>query len=149
MLNDLETRLKSLWEKGDPPDTVSYYDDKTQQVVSISYARMVGCLAKEMGHATLNMLHASVGVSGESGELLDAVKKVWVYNKDMDLDNIIEELGDLEFYMQYLRLELGLSRQQILRANAKKLGKRYAEGKYSDKAAQDRADKQDGETPSQ
>jgi NTP pyrophosphatase (non-canonical NTP hydrolase) len=145
MLENLEQTLKDLWAKGDPPDTVSWYDEETQQLKHLSYARMVGCLAKEMGHETLNMLHAAVGVSGESGELIDAVKKVWVYNKEVDLGNIIEEMGDIEFYLQYMRIVLGLSRQQILSANARKLGKRYAAGHYSDAAAQARADKQNGE----
>jgi NTP pyrophosphatase (non-canonical NTP hydrolase) len=80
------------------------------------------------------------GVSGEAGELLDAIKKYVVYNKPIDLENVIEELGDLEFYMEKIRQNLGITREQTLVANIEKLGKRYANG-YSDKAAQERADK--------
>lgn len=90
---------------------------------------------------TESMLHAAVGISSEAGELLDAVKKVWVYNKPLDTDNLIEELGDLEFYMQALRFQLGVSREQILQANITKLEKRYPTG-YTDAAAQARADKE-------
>jgi hypothetical protein len=36
------------------------------------------------------MLHCVVGISGEAGELLDAVKKTWVYGKALDHDNLIE-----------------------------------------------------------
>jgi NTP pyrophosphatase (non-canonical NTP hydrolase) len=86
-------------------------------------------------------LHMAVGVAGESGELLDAIKKYVIYNKDVDLENVIEELGDLEFYMEGLRQRLGITRQETLAANIVKLSKRYKAATYSDKAAQERADK--------
>ena len=58
----------------------------------------------------------------------------------IDIDNIIEELGDLEFYMEGLRQLLGIYRPEVLKANLKKLRERYPAG-YSDSAAIDRADK--------
>lgn len=90
----------------------------------------------------LTRLHAVVGISGEAGELLDAVKKETMYNKKPDLENIIEELGDLEFYMEALRQAYDITREQTIRANIAKLGVRYSSGTYSDKQAQERADKQ-------
>lgn len=89
-----------------------------------------------------HILHMAVGVSGEAGELLDAVKKATVYNKPIDLVNVIEELGDLEFYMEGLRSALGISREDCLTANIDKLLVRYSSGRYSDAQAQQRADKQ-------
>lgn len=89
----------------------------------------------------VDLIHAVLGISGEAGELLDAVKKHAVYNKELDRENVIEELGDLEFYMEQLRQRLGITRQETLDANIAKLAKRYAGLNYSDKAAQDRADK--------
>lgn len=88
-----------------------------------------------------DLLHMAVGVSGEAGELLDAVKKHVIYNKPIDLENIVEELGDLEFYMEGLRQNLGITREETLTANIAKLSVRYAGLTYSDQAAQDRADK--------
>lgn len=90
-----------------------------------------------------HILHMVVGISGEAGELLDAIKKNVVYQKDLDMDNVIEELGDLEFYMEGLRQAVGVNRETCLRANYNKLHTRYAAGKYSDQAAQERADKKD------
>lgn len=91
-------------------------------------------------------LHMAVGISGEAGELLDAVKKNAVYKKPIDRENVIEELGDLEFYMEGLRQNLNITRQETLEANKIKLltGKkaRYKSGKYSDDQAQKREDKQ-------
>jgi NTP pyrophosphatase (non-canonical NTP hydrolase) len=97
---------------------------------------IIASLTPEKAHA----LHMAVGISGESGELLDAVKKHVIYNKPLDRENVIEELGDLEFYMEGLRQGFDITRKETLDANIAKLGVRY-KGGYSDKAAQERADK--------
>lgn len=114
----------------------------------IEHSEMVTRLAKpgeaivhQMTSSKAHILHMAIGVSGESGELLDAVKKAVIYNKMLDRDNAIEELGDLEFYMEGLRQGLGITREETLVANINKLDKqRYPNG-YSDAAAQERADK--------
>lgn len=92
-----------------------------------------------------HLIHMTMGVCGEAGELLDAVKKAVIYRKPLDLENVIEELGDIEFYLEGLRQGLNLSREQCLQHNVNKLNKRYAGGTYSDSAAQARADKPTGE----
>lgn len=114
----------------------------------IDYTDMVKTLAKsgdiiarELTGSDAHILHMAVGVSGEAGELLDAVKKRVVYRKELNVENVIEELGDLEFYMEGLRQGLGLTRQQCIDHNVAKLSKRYEGLKYSDAAAQIRADK--------
>ena len=57
-------------------------------------------------------LHMIIGVSGEAGELVDCVKKAIIYRKPIDMENLIEELGDLEFYMEGLRQSFGITRSQ-------------------------------------
>lgn len=89
-----------------------------------------------------NLLHMAVGVSGEAGELLDAIKKATIYSKPLDRENLVEELGDLEFYLEGVRAECGITRSETLTHNKLKLlGKRYASGSYSDAQAVARADK--------
>jgi len=111
------------------------------------HAVMVRALAKdgaliadEMTPHSAHILHMAVGVSGESGELLDAVKKAVIYNKEIDRKNIVEELGDLEFYMEGLRQGLCITREETIDHNIKKLGVRYGK-EYSDVSAQVRKDK--------
>jgi NTP pyrophosphatase (non-canonical NTP hydrolase) len=114
-----------------------------------AHADMVSVLAKP-GHKiilgltgkTAHELHMAVGVSGEAGELLDAVKKSSIHGKPIDRDNVVEELGDLEFYMEGLRQSLNITREECIEHNMKKLSKRYESGKYSDAQAQARADKE-------
>ncbi len=83
----------------------------------------------------------ATGIAGEAGELLDAVKKAVAYNRPLDVENVREELGDLEFYMAGLRQCCGITREETLIANKNKLGKRYSGHQYSDQQAHDRADK--------
>lgn len=105
-----------------------------------TYPDFVEALFKDMGPRD-DLAHAAMGISGEAGELLDAIKKHWAYGKQLDIVNVIEELGDLEFYMQALRNSLGLSRDEIIRGNIAKLSTRYASLSYSDAQAIARADK--------
>lgn len=116
--------------------------------MEIDHKDMVRTLAKpgedilqSMTSGDAHLIHMAIGISGEAGELLDAIKKAVIYNKPLDVENIIEELGDLEFYMEGLRQFLAVDREQTLQANIAKLSVRYQGLKYSDKAAQTRADK--------
>lgn len=132
----------------DAEDGVSVDIEDGTNVESINHSDMVAQLAKpgqdivdQMTAGDAHTLHMAVGISGESGELLDAVKKAVMYRKQIDMENIIEELGDIEFYMEGLRQGLGITREETIEANIEKLGKRYKGHNYSDQQAQDRADK--------
>lgn len=114
----------------------------------ITHSAMVRGLAKDgdaiidsLDRSKAHLLHMVVGVSGEAGELLDAVKKHVIYNKELDVHNVIEELGDIEFYLEGIRQELGIERDETIKHNMDKLSQRYATRKYSDDQAQARADK--------
>ena len=127
---------------------MSYPHYEDEKPSSVEYAGMVATLAKpgetirrELTAHDAHRLHMAVGISGEAGELLDSIKKAVVYRKQYDQENVIEELGDLEFYMEGLRQSLGITRQETLAANFAKLEKRYRGHEYSDQAAQERADK--------
>lgn len=115
---------------------------------TISHPEMVTALVKDgqliiddLNPETADLLHMGVGVAGEAGELLDAIKKNAIYKKPLDRENVIEELGDLEFYMERIRQLIGATREEVLESNIAKLGKRYEGFKYNNQAAQDRADK--------
>lgn len=116
--------------------------------MKIVYGDMVKALTKpgqsildSLGAEQAHIIHMTLGISGEAGEILDAVKKSAIYKKELDVENLIEELGDIEFYLEGLRQGLGITRELTIKANIAKLGKRYEGFKYSDKAAQERADK--------
>ena len=86
-------------------------------------------IAEQMTAQEAHSLHMGVGISGEAGELLDAIKKYVVYKNPLDMVNVVEELGDLEFYMEGLRQGLGISREETIQANNMLQMLRY--GSYS------------------
>lgn len=89
----------------------------------------------------INLFHMMIGISGEAGELLDQIKKHIIYDKPLDRENVVEELGDLEFYMEGLRQELGITREETIEGNIKKLSVRYGQLKYRNEDAIARVDK--------
>ena len=91
--------------------------------------------------APMMKLHAALGVCGEAGELGDAIKKEVIYGKPLDMPNLVEELGDLRFYIQAVQNIYGIPESLLLQYNADKLSKRYASLRYSDEQAIARADK--------
>jgi NTP pyrophosphatase (non-canonical NTP hydrolase) len=114
----------------------------------MNHAQLVADLTKpgeaiksELTPLDCHILHMAIGVSGEAGELLDAIKRAVIYRKPIALDNVIEELGDLEFYMEGLRAALAITRARCLEENILKLQQRYSKMQYTDRDAQERADK--------
>jgi NTP pyrophosphatase (non-canonical NTP hydrolase) len=90
----------------------------------------------------LALMHAAMGIASEAGEIVDAIKKATIYRKKIDRENVVEELGDMEFFLEDLRQRMSITREETLRHNYNKLMlKRYPNG-YSDEAAAARADKQ-------
>lgn len=66
--------------------------------IAMEYESMVARLFKQMGSNESTFEHALVGMEGEAGELVDAFKKEWVYNRERDREHLVEELGDYLFY---------------------------------------------------
>lgn len=76
-----------------------------------------------------------------TGELIDAVKREYIYEKPRELNRIITAIGYIYTFLYHEYNGMGTSRAEILQANAIKLEKRYAGLYYSDEAAIARADK--------
>ena len=86
-------------------------------------------------------------------DFLDYSKKLWVYGKPLTLEMAVEmheALGTVDNALMGIGLGYEFTKQDMIAFNAHKLvlgeKARYKTGKYSDRAAQDRADKQ-GEIP--
>ena len=107
------------------------------------YADFVASRTKQMGTVLLDQVHMAMGIAGESGELIDAVKKTFAYNKPLDIVNVYEELGDVLFYVQGMLNILGQhwTLEDLMFNNMTKLSKRYPIG-YTDADAIERKDKQ-------
>ena len=69
--------------------------------------------------------HMVIGLSTEAGELLDAYKKYKFYGRDLDEQNIHEEIGDCLWYIYQLADEVGYTIDKAKVDNIQKLKKRY------------------------
>ena len=98
-------------------------------------------IKQDLSARDCDLIHMIMGISGEVGELLDAVKKAIIYRKRLDLTNVIEELGDIEFYLEGFRQALRITREETLVGNITKLAVRYPQLTYTNSAAKERADK--------
>jgi len=76
-----------------------------------------------------------------AGTILDLVKRNAIYRKELDSSNLANAMAGLRAAMTLLYKNEAFTQAQGLEANIKKLGKRYEGLRYSDSAAQDRADK--------
>lgn len=76
------------------------------------------------------------------GNITDIVKKEVIYRKKINTQNLIEQLISLEMLLNVVRLTHSFTKEEVIQGNIDKLGKRYKGLKYSDQAAQDRADKE-------
>lgn len=101
-----------------------------------TYMDLVARLMKPLGDK-MDLAHAALGVASESGEVADAIKATIVYGRELDQINLVEELGDNHFFASTILLKLGLTWEDIERANMAKLNARYQKG-YSDAAANNR-----------
>ena len=61
------------------------------------YAPLAMRTCKELPTAD-HINHMCLGIVGEMGELVDAIKKAYVYGKGIDQTNIVEEVGDVSWY---------------------------------------------------
>jgi NTP pyrophosphatase (non-canonical NTP hydrolase) len=75
-----------------------------------------------------NLVNAVMGLAGESGELLELVKKWRFQEHELKVDRIEEELGDVMWYVAYLIRTLRLDFGEILDKNVAKLSSRYPGG---------------------
>jgi NTP pyrophosphatase (non-canonical NTP hydrolase) len=105
------------------------------------YSTFVNSLFVQKRDLPDGYMHAAAGMCGEAGEILEMVKKHWVYDRHLDLEKMVEEIGDLLFYTTAMCNLLGVSLSDCMVFNRAKLERRYPNG-FSKEAALARADKQ-------
>lgn len=67
----------------------------------------------------------ALGLVGETGEVVDDIKKRTFHGRDIPIAHTAEELGDVLWYVANIATELGLSLEDIINSNIEKLEKRY------------------------
>lgn len=70
----------------------------------------------------------ALGVTGEAGEVADIIKKHLYHGKPLDKVHLVEEMGDVLYYIQALCNMYGVSLEYVMTKNSDKLKKRFPNG---------------------
>ena len=89
----------------------------------------------------LALIHMVIGKAGELGELASAIQRWLFYGKDLDIPNLIEELGDDAWYTACGLKTLDVTLEAILRVNILKLRERYPDKFTEYDAAEEHRDR--------
>ena len=98
----------------------------------VDFADRIGELDRE-GANIERLLTAGVGINAEGGEFLEIIKKMVFQGKPWNEDNrehLIIELGDIMWYVAQATQALGVSFEEVIERNVKKLESRYPGGSF-------------------
>jgi NTP pyrophosphatase (non-canonical NTP hydrolase) len=96
---------------------------------------------REKGFPTERLLTAAVGMSAESGEFTEIVKKIVFQGKPVTEENLFHlkrELGDIMWYVSQACIGLDISIEEVIQMNFEKLSARYPEGAFSIERSENR-----------
>lgn len=71
---------------------------------------------------------SALGLTGESGEVADHLKKALFQGHAIEPEHLAKELGDILWYLCLAADALGYSLEEIMQINVEKLRKRYPDG---------------------
>jgi NTP pyrophosphatase (non-canonical NTP hydrolase) len=109
-----------------------------EEYKQFNYVQFVNILRASSHSLQMDMLHSAVGISGESGELLDHMKKVTWQGHDIDYEYMKLECGDILFYLTSMCSCLGITLDEVRKANIEKLIKRYPDRKFDPERSKNR-----------
>ena len=75
-----------------------------------------------------------MGLAGESGEVIDYIKKGMYHGHILGVKKLTEELGDIIWYISNIATLFAIPINYILDENIKKLEERYPEGFSEEKS---------------
>lgn len=71
---------------------------------------------------------SAMGLAGESGEVCDYLKKVLLHGKPLDREKLVDELGDVLWYLIHTMNTFDLTFEEVINHNVHKLCERYPDG---------------------
>ena len=74
------------------------------------------------------IINGCLGLSGETGEFIDMVKKWIFHDKEFNIEHAKKELGDVCWYIAMICDGFGWNLDEIMEMNIKKLRERYPQG---------------------
>lgn len=108
-------------------------------------ARTLNAALPVLNENQTQLLMVALGLAGETGELVDALKKMIFHGHSIDKDKVAEEASDLLWYLAALCTTLSLDLSDVMQANVDKLRRRFPDG-FSTEASIARVDVNGGDS---
>jgi NTP pyrophosphatase (non-canonical NTP hydrolase) len=86
------------------------------------------------------LTYTALGLTGESGEVAEMIKKAFYHGHPLEKEKLSKELGDVLWYLAVMASGLGLSLDEIAKENIEKLRARYPEG-FSEERSRNRVER--------
>ena len=89
------------------------------------------------------LLTAALGLSAESGEFTEVIKKIVLQGKPYNKENVFHlkrELGDICWYLAQACMALDTTFDEIIEMNVEKLKARYPGGEFDVRKSENRVD---------
>ena len=106
------------------------YQNETEKTAKYPDFTIIQRYLEEPSSPIYSFLYPALGLSGETGEVLEVIKKIVRDRRSVteeDKKKIEGELGDVLWYLAQLAARFNLSLDDIAKNNLKKLEERYAE----------------------
>ena len=137
-------------KRPEKPPEVKIYDTPSTGVSTEKYLEFVNAVTsdeskhdghfqdrlknlKSKGFDTNRFITAAVGLSAESGEFTEIIKKIVFQGKEPTEENLFHlkrELGDIMWYVAQACMALDVSIDEIIEMNVEKLKARYPGGEF-------------------
>lgn len=85
-------------------------------------------IPKELDSFNDLLTMGALGLAGETGEVVDMIKKYRFQKRGLDHHKLLLELGDVRWYMEIILDTLNSNMREIEEMNIEKLKKRYPNG---------------------
>lgn len=119
---------------GKPIDQVKWNHTIADALGSLADLTRSSNAPAEQLNIDARLFHAIVGIATESTELIEAVQRAVQQNTEIDIVNVLEEMGDISWYQAILVDATKADWDQILRTNITKLKARYPDKFTTDDA---------------
>ncbi|QMU07482.1 nucleoside triphosphate pyrophosphohydrolase family protein [Levilactobacillus suantsaii] len=79
------------------------------------------------------LTNCALGLAGESGQVVELVKKYTFHGKDLDHDAIVKEMGDVLWYLSQIAEWADIDFDEVAQSNIDRLNARYPNGYQPEK----------------
>jgi len=122
MLKDYEQMVSMLMKKNS--------EESPLEILALGLAGEFGEVLELIGQAEKSLFSIGMKLSGAVYKVTEMVKKAQWHGKVLDDEKLINELGDMLWYVTALALKRGYTLEQVMRRNMDKLGERYPGGVF-------------------